>query len=280
MVAPIAPWVTLADPETGRLGRPSIADDIPVPTRIEADESGIIFDFSWVRPEHPPRDLLDRFINAKTDSALIKFAKRFGPLALFHSGEGDVPWPDPQQLADLCDDPHRETLADWRRCQRQMRLVLALMGTLHDNDTPTVDALADFNDAVGGAFVQSNVLDKAKTNSDWRKGLAMRAGLFYAKTLAQVCRLTPVVRMNRKGRMEIVFQDAVGHVPGGGLSLAGALTVQLMSAFAGTALAVCSSCGHPYFPDRRPARGRNKYCTVCGTRASWRDSKRKQRGTK
>lgn len=42
-------------------------------------------------------------------------------------------------------------------------------------------------------------------------------------------------------------------------------------------LALCSSCGRPYSPSRKPATGRAHYCPACGTRAKNRLAKQRQR---
>lgn len=277
MATTIRPWEPLADPDSGRLGRPSISDEMPVPDSIEGDGSEIVFDFtSNIRGVRPPLNLLERFLTADTDVAVIRFAKRFGPLAVFPSEDEEFSWPDPQRLSDLC-DPHHEQLATWRRYQEQMNTVLALSAALREDQTPTIEDLDSFNQSVGGVFLQPKTRELAAKSANWRRGLAQRAGLFYTRALANACRLIFALRLNRKGQMETVFQDAVGNRPGGGLSLCGALTVQLMMAFAGTSLSLCSSCGQAYFPKRRPAVGRNRYCPRCGIRASWRDSKKKLR---
>lgn len=37
-------------------------------------------------------------------------------------------------------------------------------------------------------------------------------------------------------------------------------------------LMICSSCGSPYIPKRRPTRGDRTYCSACGVRAASRDA--------
>jgi len=268
----------LTDPKSAALSRLEISDRMPVPTIVKDEGGRILFDFTspvdWKKPQS---DLLERFVSAQSNADLLRFAKRFGPLALFHTKNGSR-WPDPGRLADFC-DPHYEELNDWRRCQQQMRAVLHLMTTLQLNDTPTIQALSDFNEMVGGAFVEPKVLEAAKSNAAWRRKLAQGAVLFYTRALANACRITPALRP-KKTTLEIVFQDAIVPVPGssrGGLSLPGALTLQLMSAFAGTAITLCTACGRAYLPKRRPAANRSRFCPDCGIRAAWRESKRKAR---
>ncbi len=59
----------------------------------------------------------------------------------------------------------------------------------------------------------------------------------------------------------------------GGYGLYGALAIQLMFNVCRTdGLAVCTSCGTPYLPSRKPRRDRNSYCAECGRKAAVRDA--------
>ena len=61
-------------------------------------------------------------------------------------------------------------------------------------------------------------------------------------------------------------------------SLLGGLALQLAFAVSGAdGLALCSSCGRPFTPKRRPAAGRRAYCPTCGVRAARRDAQRDYR---
>ena len=63
-----------------------------------------------------------------------------------------------------------------------------------------------------------------------------------------------------------------------GTSLFGALAVQLLMAVSRTGgLAICSGCGAPYVPKRRPNPRRRRYCPQCGLKAAWRDAQAAQR---
>ena len=90
-----------------------------------------------------------------------------------------------------------------------------------------------------------------------------------------------VARMMRRGGVHVDFQwamksDAVLALRS--LSLMGALFAQVAREISGgMAYAVCMECTLPYLPRRKPAAGRNNFCENCGTRASWKHSKRKQR---
>ncbi len=67
----------------------------------------------------------------------------------------------------------------------------------------------------------------------------------------------------------------------GSSALAGALALQIMLALTrSVGVAVCSSCGKPFPPSRRPNPSRNTYCQACGIRAAWREAQARRRERK
>jgi hypothetical protein len=65
--------------------------------------------------------------------------------------------------------------------------------------------------------------------------------------------------------------------------LFGAVAIQLALAISRTdGLAICSACGEPFVPSRKPAPGRRAYCARprCSQKARWRDAKREERRRK
>jgi predicted RNA-binding Zn-ribbon protein involved in translation (DUF1610 family) len=60
--------------------------------------------------------------------------------------------------------------------------------------------------------------------------------------------------------------------------LGSALALQLMTlACQSKGIAICSSCGRPFPPKRRPIPTRESYCPKCGIQAAWRDAQRRRR---
>jgi hypothetical protein len=60
--------------------------------------------------------------------------------------------------------------------------------------------------------------------------------------------------------------------------LFGVLAIQLMTSISRTGgPMLCSSCGSPYSPRRRPKQGQRHYCEACGRRAAVRDAQRDRR---
>ena len=63
-------------------------------------------------------------------------------------------------------------------------------------------------------------------------------------------------------------------------SLLAALVLQLVFAASRVdGFAICSACGRPYTPSRKPQAGRKNYCRdpECKNRAAWREGQRRQR---
>lgn len=61
-------------------------------------------------------------------------------------------------------------------------------------------------------------------------------------------------------------------------NLFGALAANLIFAIARTqGLAMCTACGTPFIPSRRPVPGRRSYCPSCGRQAATRDASRAYR---
>ena len=268
----------LADPESAMLGRPGMPDGLPVPDETQVVAEHLVFDFgSDIHGRDVPTDLLDRFVSAITDAGLVRFARRFGPLALFPEGEGDFVKPDPSRLAGYYEE-HRERLASWRKFQHQVRLVLGLAAAFHSEDVPSFEALRECEAL--GLFRPGTVDAACHKGAASQRNLGINAALTCSRVLAEACGLRPALALYGRSGISLVFQDAIAVWPfaGLGLSLAGALTVQLMAAIAGSGFALCSSCGEPFVPKRRkPAFGKRRYCSRCGRAAAVRDAKRDHR---
>jgi hypothetical protein len=86
--------------------------------------------------------------------------------------------------------------------------------------------------------------------------------------------VVPWLSWDQQGRTLLLLAD----------SLFGALGVQLLLAVgAADRVEMCSECGTPYLPKRRPQSGRDHYCGECGRNAAMRRASRKysesKRGT-
>src|SRR5262249_21623805 len=99
-----------------------------------------------------------------------------------------------------------------------------------------------------------------------------------ATELVQFCRIQPeldaefgAAAIEHPRPLRIVFGER-DQWPS---SLLGALTIQLLSALAGTGFTTCAHCGGVYTPTRRPARNRKNYCGPECKRAGQRENERK-----
>jgi hypothetical protein len=171
---------------------------------------------------------------------------------------------------------HTEEISEWRRFQEQLKLVLGLIAAFRENtvvSVPAIEALAKT-----GLFRVGTLEATSLQKETPRRALAVSVCALYTRALALSCGLRPALAVGRKLNLTLVFQDSIATRLGGGLSLAGALTVQLMSAMVGSGFAMCSGCGDPFIPEgRQPAFGSRRYCPSCGHSAAMRDAKRDYR---
>lgn len=166
--------------------------------------------------------------------------------------------------------------------------MLSLIAAVRERQCPKKETFADLYER--GMLPRVSILTIAKPGKlppilgNW-EGCSLAERLQTAqwvfqdkvKTFVRHCGLKPALAVKSKRgevRMELVFQDARADFLGSGLSLFGVLTVQLMSAATGSALALCSACGNFFVPRRRqPAFGKRRYCGACGRAAALRDAK-------
>jgi hypothetical protein len=251
----------LADPETGRLGRPYPADTLRVP-RIEIAEGWIQFDFgAGIRRVRPPSDLLERFLDAKTDGALVKLAREYGPLGLIKSSSHGFPFAQPAILRGRMNEgfKHRERIEWWHFYRTQFQSLIEFAAAFRSENAPTSTELA--------TVAQPDVLNfelGPNPSAISRRNAGLTAIDVWTSSYTRWCGLRPALMIDpsSKSPIEVVFLDDTS-IFSSGLSLFGALTLQLIAAIAGSAFSTCSHCGSPFVPSRRPARGRRRYCAGC-----------------
>jgi hypothetical protein len=287
-------WDALLDPDTARLRANVPLDALFVPGGVEIIE-GVLF-FDWTASDYvkAPSGLLERFLRLQSDSTILTFARRYGPLGL--SGSNPAPKVFDRQGAEKA-----ETLASWRRYQREFNSLLALAAAVRDGESPDRDTFEEFRALGVGRFLTpeqaSNPWARAFCGpplEEWhrwsvRSCLDAAADLLKRRTteFARSCGLRPALIVDRQsGEVSLAFQDRrADSVFGAGLSLFGALTVQLIAAATGAGFAVCSECGKAFVPARRqPAFGKRRFCRDCGrtaatrqAKADWRQREREKR---
>ena len=277
---------SLSDPETGRFESVMPADHLWTAGNAESEGENLHFD--WRSPRHlrPPASLLERFLALPSDEAIVKFAEKFGPL-------------DPRGLylpeleKNARPGGHCEPLSYWRQVQQESQAILSLVAAVRERQSPKKEAFVTLYELGRLPSVSRLTISEAgklpRILDDWehcstKERLDTARAVFQkgVQTFVRHCGLKPALILESKGfRMELVFQDARADFLGSGLSLFGVLTVQLMSAATGSALATCSSCGKFFVPVRRqPAFGKRRYCADCGRPAAMRDAKADYRARK
>jgi hypothetical protein len=285
----------LADPETGQFRPSAPSDRLAAPTRVALEGEVLCFDWgegeglatfdddtcpgATIRFITPPTTLLERFLRLRTDEAIVTFARQFGPLAPRGLSMQDME-------AASGRSEHRESLGHWREWQQKLDGLLALIAAVRDKQSPrreTFVALHELDSlpavdrltlpALGPLIITQWERCSLTDRLDAARIVVMTNTRTYVRqaALRPALRLTP---MRRTGtRFDVVFQDARADYAGGGVSLFGALIMQLIAAATGAPLAMCSACGHFFVPRRRrPAFGKRRYCRACGRAAAVRDA--------
>ncbi len=264
---PIRGWEPLTDAATGELAAAMPISSLPGTSSVKVEESELCFRAGLDRVI-PPRSLLERFVEARNDAALVRFAKRFGPLR------------PPDDWFSL-DSAYREPLDTWRLHRWHFNYLLSLAAALRENASIDDDPYAALQ-ARGIAVRRLGTLsDMARREpAPWsertipqRRSLASSVLLERAESLVRYCKLRPALTTVGSPELafDIVFQDGEQRF---GISLLGALTVQFIAAVTGSGFAVCSGCGEVFVPKRRqPAFGKRRYCQECGRGAALKAAK-------
>jgi hypothetical protein len=260
-------------------------DALWVPDQVHIEDAVLCFDWSRFGYLKSPPALLERFLALRGDETILTFASRYGPLGL--SSRGDVIDVAPEPFSGRRDE-QREPVTAWRRCQAELNELLSLAAAVREQVSPPRDAFEAFQSwgtstpaprstlgSVGRPW--PSVLDSwQKWSTSERLQAAARVVTDRISSLVRSCRLMPAPTvLGGTSSFTVIFNDvtATGRA-GVGISLIGALTVQLLAAVTGAGFAVCSACGKVFVPRRRsPAFGRRRYCRACGRSAALRDAK-------
>jgi hypothetical protein len=246
----------------GSLDRPTTPGVYATSERVEVEGDGLLVIDRRFRFLEPSRELLADFVAIDTGSpeAVARFANTHGTLDICeahglprgHAGAvvGYAFGGCPPQTDDIGAD-FWEPFSAWERFVGQARSMLNIAAALHRGRSPdradwehvwpadTRDALL----ALPGLEHQKNMLATA------------------VNTWLQLGAVSPSMVWGPKGTRK---NPAVTF---GGVGMLGALAVQLMMATIRTqGLAICSGCGVPFVPERRPSRGRRVYCRECRDR--------------
>lgn len=244
----------LRDRETARMAARTPLDALFVSQSVQCRQGALRFSWGWenITAKTPPTSLLEQFIELQKDKDFVRFAARFGPLALRSTSADSEPSPELLRPQFGRRTTHTESLAAWRHHQARFHGLLAMAALARERRRGTY---RDFGLAPPASVVAWMAADK-----DTKRVWAARLFRWTVHDMMQRCGVTPILDFGTNPR--IVFQDNIASL-GAGLSLFGALSVQLLSAASGSGFAVCSACGRAYVPERQPAHGRRRYCPPC-----------------
>jgi hypothetical protein len=215
----------------------------------------------------PGPKLLTAFVRLSDapEGKILEYARRWGPLGLckhntpfIHNWASPLPEDacgprlvldldlhdiDPSDLEEVrAADWYWEPIDSWRGWARSAREIINLAAKTH------LGELVDPEDWKSPFF-------KERTISGQR--LALTRAVNYWLQSGEV-------------RPYLEWRGEVIRITLDGFGLWGAIATQLAFAASRTnGLAICSSCGKPYIPNRRRAIARRNYCSQCSLRAAW-----------
>ncbi len=208
-----------------------------------------------IRPGPSP-DLLSEFVALQkgTDAQILAFVRRNGPLGL--CAHGLPRWHDRKPrykgsgilfVGGSCEKVLRgggELLSWWRLWAGCFAVVLRIAHAIHSNKLGSAE---DWQRLV----LPTGILERWTGPRDLQQGRGVLE--FVLNAWAE-----NVPRWFR------VHWGAAPEVRVGGGWLFAVLNKQLVfTACAAKGLAICSACGGPYVPSRRPPHGRRRYCPPC-----------------
>lgn len=270
----------------GRVDRPSAALSYPIPIRVETDAPSGRMLWAWgpvsERPRQPALSLLTDFVGLVDAPAdrLLSYARRWGVLEIcehelptsHNLGQpisppgGAVTWCVALGRYDRLEQPEAwwdgwAPLTAWHFWSRQARAILNVAAEAHLDRSGSVADWKTIYEASG---------------RDWIARDSTGARVALGHLLQEWLVLADV-------RPRVAWPASGPSMRLGGRGLFGAIAMQLLlSAWNTKGLAICSACGNPYAPRRRPAREGRHFCEDCRQqgehkRAAARDYERRQR---
>ena len=284
-------WSGLTDPDSGELLSSTPSSDVMLPAgNVTIDGETLCFDWpskgrlleDW-RRRTPPPTLLERFVRLRSQEALLRFAEQFGPLMPrgLYLPDVETAYGPP----DTETGQHREFVRVWREVQSLFERLLTLAAHVREQESPPKEFFVRLHEShlllpidrpTPPDLCPRILTEWEHCSSADRLNTAWRIFDHWLRWCIRECQLRPALTIERSRmgpRIRPVFQDMRADFQGFGVSLFGALTAQLMSAAAGSGLAICSGCGNFFVPRRRrPAFGKRRYCPACGNHAALRDA--------
>ena len=226
--------------EDGELDRRVVTGQLWVPGYLDLDKDRLIWTHYGPNGENPRKFVkatgaLTRFVRlADADGpAILRFARQYG--VLIPGALGRPPYSEPLEL--------------WRHYARQARALLNIAARLH-RDEP--GELAEWQ----AVYARQPLMDQAQLEK--LAGAPVESQRFFVEMA--------VNEWLKMASVQPEFQWRYGspRITLSGAGLFPALALQLMAAIARTdGLALCTGCGSPYTPKRRPRTGTRHYCQEC-----------------
>lgn len=274
--------------EQGRLGRPLFPGHLLVPKHVAIEDGHLVWSTTlkvgFARTE---AELLGRFARAEAGllgrfvrladgnaAAVLRFARRYGPLRVVSRHESS-PLGERAQFAWRGAEPVQE----WYALARSAATLLRIAALRHQGRrVPPEDWRVAFTAgllpisaaAAIGAVAAFEAFERAPSSA---RNSLQHAGLPYLVN-AWLTAGQPSVQLawppGAAPTIELAGDDLLGH-----------LAAQLLAAVCQSeGPALCSSCGMPYAPKRRPRSDQRHYCAQCGKKAQARDAQRDLRQRK
>lgn|GEM_PF-2992011 len=268
-------WLDLASGEDANVDRPvdALAWDKAPSVTLEA--GALVFRYPtagrrsgnlYVKraKARPDSRLLTRFIELAdaSDDKILAYARQYGRLGLCEDGEL-------QHLADDYADCIQvgrdakfvEQVERWRENVKRVRALLNAIAQFSKSRKVSDRTLIALSPKLS---LSAAALRKARI-AGWSFIAA------WTQMWLRAFRVRPVILYDPQTKR---FHARLRGRPG----LGSALALQLMTlACQSKGIAICSSCGRPFPPKRRPNPTRESYCPKCGIRAAWRDAQRRRR---
>jgi hypothetical protein len=273
-------WTGLGD-EEGRVDRPAAVPTWSAAPEVEFDGQWLLFRYP-IRTLRPGRRglqyrkveaaaaLLTEFVQLDEAPAerILDYARRHGRFGFCKHGDLSHRLRPEGCSADVCttgagQTAVREALQWWRSLASHARALLNVAAQLSKGRVEDL-TLARLNPQLCFSAPRLRAARRAPA-SFVAYGIELWLRFFQVR---------PRVSYNQRRKR---FEIRISGTP----PLPGALALQIMLAVTRSAgVAICSSCGKPFAPSRRPNSNRDAYCKACGIRAAWREAQARRRARK
>lgn len=299
----------------GSVDRPADIEVVRVPTEIDLDGDRLVWTWSQdaYRTVRPDDRMLTQFVKLDdaSDEQILRYARRWGVLEICRHnvprthkplGPSLTDAPDPVEWCESLGwpkDARWEPLEAWRHFAGQARALLNIVAQLragkparYEDWNAVAQGARTYHGRVAGIEAELREVTIGReyawdgSNLPPRKRRIREERIKRDKPLnGEWARVTGLVNdWMDLGNIRPRLYTEDGRVAvrlGGGETLFGALAVQLALAISRTdGLAICSACGAPYLPVRRPSLNRRHYCPDCSKWGAWRDAARDYRRRK